>query len=105
MGVRADKSKAVVRYLTGHTGIPLLGWNGTGRLESPAPYVIDLTTSRKLENWHNLLRVESKPVTVAIRYDNDLPSIDQAWVGMQMTSFIPLITAHYESISDRIEKE
>lgn len=105
MGERATKGRAVTRYLTGHTGIPLLTWDGIrGRIDAPPPYLIDVTTSRKLENWHNLLR-EQPPggLSIAIRYDNGMPSLDQAWVGMQLRSFTPLLTAHYQSIQNRVQ--
>lgn len=105
MGVRTDKGKALTRYLTGHTGIPMLTWDGLqSRIDAPPPYLIDVTTSRKLENWHALLR-EQLPggLSIAIRYDNGMPSLDQAWVGMQLRSFLPLLTAHYESIRPRVQ--
>lgn len=104
MGVRADKGRALASYLTGHTGIPLLAWDGMrGRIDAPPPYTITVTTSRKLQNWHDDIR-ESLPggLSIAIRYDNGMPSLDQAWVGMQLHTFVPLLTAHYDSIQDRV---
>lgn len=105
MGARTTKGAALTRYLTGHTGIPLLTWDGQhGRIDAPYPYQIDVTTSRKLQTWHDLLREELPAgIGINIRYDNGMPSIDQAWVGMQLRSFVPLLTAHYESI--RTENE
>lgn len=105
MGVRRDKGNALARYLTGTTGIPFIRWEGT-TLEAPSPYLIDVTTSRSLENWHNLIRNmgETKP-HMAIRYDNTLPDVSQAWVAMKLNGFTPLLTAHYESIQDRIKGE
>lgn len=105
MGVRTDKGKALTRYLTGNTGIPMLTWDGThGIIEAPPPYRIDVTTSRKLEEWHELIREEMPDgLSIAIRYDNGMPGLDQAWVGMQLHSFLPLLTAHYESIRPRVQ--
>lgn len=105
MGARTTKGQGLTRYLTGHTGIPLLKWDGThGRIDAPPPYHIDVTTSRKLQGWHDLIR-EGLPggLSIAIRYDNGMPSLDQAWVGMQLRSFVPLLTAHYQSIQDRVQ--
>jgi hypothetical protein len=98
MGVRRDKGKAVTRYLTGSTGIPSLHWEGMGNsIEAPSPYVIDLTTARKLENWHEILRTEGPGIRIAIRYDGSLDSVEQAWVGLSLRDFAPMLKAHYES--------
>lgn len=98
MGRRTDKGNALTRYLTGKTGIPFLKWDGVfGRIEAPAPYKIDVTTSRKLQNWHDTLREEAPEVHIAIRYDNGMDSLEQAWVGMRLKDFAPLLQAHYES--------
>ena len=98
MADRANKGRAVTRYLTGSTAIPSLLWDGIrGSIEAPSPYVIDVTTSRKLQNWHDLLREEHKGTHIAIRYDKGMDSIDQAWVGMTLRDFAPLLQAHYES--------
>lgn len=98
MGVRRDKGKAVARYLTGRTGIPSLHWAGVDNsIDAPAPYVIDLTTSRKLQNWHDSIREEGQGIRIAIRYDGSMDSVEQAWVGISLRDFAPLLQAHYES--------
>lgn len=105
MGVRTDKGRALTRYLTGTTGIPLLTWDVTnGRIDAPPPYSIDVTTSRKLQQWHDLIREYSDtgPLNVAIRYDYSIDSLESAWVGMNLRTFAILLTAHYESIQDRV---
>lgn len=105
MGARRDKGLALARYLLGNTGIPMLSWDGVvSCIDAPPPYHISVTTSRKLGNWHDNIR-ESVPgeLSIAIRYDNGMPSLDQAWVGMQLRSFLPLLTAHYESIRPRVQ--
>ena len=107
MGVRSAKGASLSRYLTVNTGMPLLLWNGgNSTIETPPPYKIDVTTSRSLENWHNLIRKmdETKP-HMAIRYDNTLPDVSHAWVCMKLNGFVPLLTAHYNTIQDRIEGE
>mgnify|MGYP006286550341 CR=1 FL=1 len=98
MGKRTDKGNALTRYLTGHTGIPFLKWDGiTSSIDAPSPYEIEVTTARKLQLWHDLLRQEKPGVHIVIRYDNGMPSLEQAWVGMRLRDFAPLLQAHYES--------
>lgn len=105
MGARTDKGKALARYLTGHTGIPLLAWNGgQGIVDAPPPYRIEVKTARKLDDWHDAIRhAPSEGVAMAIRYDYSVPTLEEAWVGMQLRTFVPLLTAHYESIRDRVQ--
>lgn len=107
MGIRTDKGKSVARFLTGHTGIPLLSWDGAhSRVIAPPPYTFDVTTSRKLQNWHDLIRGYATSGTArqfAIRYDNSLESVDQAWVGMNLQTFTDLLSAHYERIRPRVQ--
>lgn len=105
MGARADKGRALNRYLTGSTGIPFLTWNGM-TIEAPAPYRFSVTTSRSVQNWIDNIRLtNSDQPHMAIRYDYNMNSVADAWVGMRLGAFVPLLTAHYNSISDRIEGE
>lgn len=98
MGSRRDKGMAITRYLTGHTGIVGLTWDGTdSQILSPKPYQIDVTTDRKLDNWHALLREEMSQTHIAIRYDLGMDSINAAWVGMRLYDFVPLLKTHYDS--------
>jgi hypothetical protein len=105
VGGRNTKGMAVGRYLTGCTGIPMLSWDlSTARITAPPPYAIDVTTSRKLQNWYDLIRADTDAHTVhaVVRYDMSFDSVEQAWVGMNMRTFSKLLTAHYESIRPRI---
>lgn len=105
MGVRRDKGAALVRYLTGSTGIPLLSWEWD-RIAAPRPYEISVTTNRKLENWHALIRdLPLDQPCMAIRYDNSLPDVSHAWVAMNLSGFVPLLESHYNTIADRIKGE
>lgn len=105
MGRRRDKGLATARYLVGNIGIPGLTWDAsTGQIDAPYPYVIPLATERKLETWHDLIRVEPDDrLRFSILYNYGMDSLDQAWVGMQMRSFTPLLTAHYDTIRYRGE--
>lgn len=105
MGVRRDKGAALTRYLTGSTGIPTLSWDN-GVILAPSPYRIEVTTNRKLETWHELMRrLPADKPHMAIRYDNVLPDVSYAWVGMTLGGIAPLLQAHYETIADRIKGE
>lgn len=107
MGVRRDKGVAITRYLTGMTGIPGLSWEGmTNEILAPNPYTIHITTSRKLQDWHDRIRFSDpeKP-HILIRYDNEMDSPADAWVGMRLYNFIPLLTTHYDTQRERVEGE
>jgi hypothetical protein len=95
MGVRTDKGRRLAAYLTGHAAIPGITWTGTG-ISSPYPYRIDVTTSRALENWHDLLRQEHPGIRLAIRYDNTLPDVSHAWTAMSLRDACILLKTHYE---------
>ncbi len=98
MGTRRDKGKAITRYLTGHTGIAGLSWDGSdNEILAPDPYQIDVTTDRKLDNWHALIREEMTQTHIVIRYDLGMDSIDAAWVGMNLYDFVPLLKSHYDA--------
>lgn len=99
MGARRDKGQTIARYLTGHTGIPLLAWDhAAGAVDAPYPYAIRVVTARSLSKWHeDLHRLPLKGPHLSIRYDYSLGSVDEAWVGMTLGSFAPLLKAHYEA--------
>jgi hypothetical protein len=98
MGARRDKSLAAARYLAAATGISGIRWAGVGQLEAPWPYSIHLTTSRKLENWYNLLRDEPEAgrINITIRYDNGLPDVAHAWAAMPLRDLATLMKCHYD---------
>lgn len=103
MGARLDKGRATARYLLGHTGIPGLAFAGSSNdIISPLPYFMDVTTSRKLSDWHesiaSLSGTGSMGHHIAIRYDNNMASVADAWVGMTLHQFVPLLTAHYDHV-------
>lgn len=104
MGVRQDKGRAVARYIVGNAGIPMVTWTTDG-LEAPYPYQLLLTTGRKLEDWHEILRGPmSTRIKLAIRFDNSLPDVSAAWVGMSLEDACILLDAHYRAISERTEQ-
>lgn len=106
MGARRDKGLALARYLTGHTGIPLLAWNhDAGEIDAPHPYRMHVVTARSLTYWHEHLNAMPDDAPhMTIRYDHSLGSIDAAWVGMRLSGFVPLLTKHYEALhKERME--
>lgn len=106
MGVRRDKGLAIARYLTGASGVPFLSWDGAdSRIAAPAPYSFDVTTSRKLQHWTDNILMDAPGLHFSIRYDGTLPSVDKAWIATTLDRFAPLLQAHYETISDRMNKE
>lgn len=105
MGGRRDKGMALARYLTGSTGIPFISWQGMG-VDAPAPYSFEVTTSKKLQLWHD--QIWALPVDkphCAIRYDGAMPDVGHAWVAMKLGAIAPLLALHHESIQDRIKGE
>lgn len=103
MGVRANKGNAIARYLLGRTGIVGISWDSaTGSISMPYPYQIDLTTSRKLQNWHDRLASypsQPTPIHACVRYDNGMEDITNAWVGMKIDPFIEMLSAHHYALT------
>lgn len=99
MGRRSDKGRRVTRYLTGHTGIPLLRYDGlTNTIEAPAPYSISLITDAKWWRFgERVAATNDQPgIPFVIRYDGYIDDIDNAIVGCNLRAFTQLLTKHYE---------
>ena len=97
MGVRANKISVLFRYLVGTTGSAMLSLDKLD-IKAPHPYRFSVTTARKLQVWHDhiLHDDESGKVNIHIRWDNNLSGVDEAWVGMKLDEFVPLLAAHME---------
>jgi hypothetical protein len=106
---RQDKGRAVARYITGSTGIPGCAWDGGhSSILMPYPYKIDVTTSKKLQHWHDLIRSypdESPNINACIRFDAGIDVVSGAWVGLPLGQFSRLLAAHYESITAGTERQ
>jgi len=105
---RSTKGKAVTRYLTGHTGIPLLTWNGENNtITAPAPYEPYVSTDGAWWRFRQYLdeRQESTGIPFVVRYDGSIENVDTAIVGIRLRHFAPVLAEHYKSIADRIEGE
>ena len=104
---RADKGRAVTRYLGAASGIPLLHWDGaTSMVEAPYPYwgkvVTDAATWRFFEY---LKEMPDNGVPFVIRYDKFLDSVADAVVGTRLSTFAGLLGTHYDTIRDRAKGE
>ena len=106
---RQDKNKAVARYLSAYSGIPLISWDGAvtnlgaSLLESPAPYTLNVSTDAV--HWRFFANVKALPdrgIPAVIRYDKYIDHLEDAVVGMRLSTFTSLLSAHYGTISDRI---
>lgn len=95
MGVRTDKIRALYRYMLGHTGMHGMSLDNNV-ISLPYPYALTVTTSRKLQNWHDNLHYKNVDgrINIHIRYDNSLENVDNAWVGVPLHDFVKLLTAH-----------
>jgi len=104
MGRREEKGRAVARYILGHSGIPSVSWEKGQNIEAPPPYRFHVTTSRSLDLFKRALeeRIVGR-INIVIRYDGDIPELEDAWVGMRLSEFVPLLQAHYEANRDRVE--
>lgn len=97
MGRRRDKALVVTRYLTSHTGIPLLRWNGYS-IDAPAPYTIGVTTNALWERFGSQVKETNDipGIPFVIRYDGYVDGVENALVGTSLKAFTELLTAHYE---------
>lgn len=102
MSRRRDKIMSIVRYLTGRTGIPGLGYHGPdATLLAPWPYQFTVSTDRSLgrlaERVQALQDVDEKKIPVIIRYDGHLDNPPNAWAVMRLETFCRLAKLHYDS--------
>ncbi len=104
---RKSKMLSIVRYIVSRTGIPLINWDGkSNRIDFPYPYsmeaITDTATWRFFETIRNL---PHNGLSFAVRYDKYVDTVDEAIVGMRLSTFIVLLSSHYDTISDRIGNE
>jgi len=103
---RNDKGRAVTRYLTGHTGIPSLAWDGsTSMITAPPPYKPFVSTDNAWWRFRQYLdlREDTVGIPFVVRYDKTINGVDKAIVGIHLDNFADLVKAHYETITDRID--
>lgn len=97
---RVDKGKAVSRYLTATTGIPLLHFDKeTSRVVGPPPFQFVVTTDAAGWRFFQAIRDTDEFV---IRYDKYVGVVEDAYVGMQLSTFATLLSLQYNSLQDRV---
>ena len=86
---RADKTRAVTRFLTAYSGIPLISWDNTSlHLDSPQPYRFVVSTDATA--WRFFAHVKDLPesgIPAVVRYDKYIDNINDAVVGMKLPTF------------------
>lgn len=99
MGARRDKMRAVTRYLTAHTGIPLISWDGSSALlDVPWPYAIIVSTDAKVQRWREALGLLPRNrMRASIRYDKWIDDIDDAEVVLPLSDYVRLLHTHYHN--------
>ena len=100
MSVRRDKTLRIVRYLTGHTGIPNISWTGPGSLlTAPFPYSFDMSTERSYYRMYKQMieAADRKGIATVIRYDNTLDGPANAWAMIRLETYCELLNIHYEA--------
>lgn len=101
---RGDKTRAVVRYLISRTGIPLITWDGhSNRIDGPPPY--GFTMSTDAAGWRFFQYIRELPpdgLHAVIRYDKHIDGVDNAVVGMPLSTFVTLLASHYNTVQDRV---
>ena len=96
---RAEKVRAVARYLLGNTGIPFIKEiPQQNQLEMPRPYAALVTTDGSLQRfWASGYALERDLISFAVRFDNRLQQVDDSLVLMRLDNFVKLLAAYHES--------
>lgn len=97
MTVWKARVTTVGNYLRSHSGIPSIQHDGTRRLVTPKPYVIDVTSARGLAPLMNMAweRLKDGGFWAVIKHTKDRP-VDEALVIVPLRVFAELLGAHYE---------
>lgn len=98
---RSDKGKALVRYITGHTGIPMLHFDGRDNsIAAPNPYSIKVITDTHWWRFSEQVRAanDQSGIPFVIRYDGYIQGVDNAIVGTNLRSFAQLLEAYENTI-------
>ena len=100
---RADKCRAVNRFLTSRSGIPALMWDGDSTIRGVPPYQFKIMTdAANWRFWEAMKALPDDGITGVIRYDKFVGSLNDAVVGVKLPTFAVLLAKHSESIQDRI---
>jgi hypothetical protein len=101
---KTSKGASVSRFLTGTTGIPLLTWDyGQSEISAPPPYHIKVTTDAASWRFWKIVADLPQGISFVVRYDKYIHGVEDAVVGIRLSALAPLLEAHYNTISDRID--
>lgn len=104
---RANKGRAVVRYLTGSSGIPLISWDTVSNdVSAPTPYFFTVTTDAvNWRFWQRVKELPDKQIAAVIRYDKYIDNTADAIAGIRLSTLGQLLSVHYKTIEDRIDRK
>ena len=97
---RADKVRAIKRFLIANTGIPgIREQPRSNELDAPYPYRIRVFTNHSNEPINRYIKHEARRdmIDFGVRFDMDIPSPADALVVMPLSTFTQLIKTHYET--------
>jgi len=93
---RADKGRAVARYIATEGGIPTAHFDGNGNwINLPYPYTAKVVTDRSLSRIGEYLG-QLTGFGFVIRYDGMMKTVGDATVTIGIESFAELLKTHYE---------
>jgi len=98
---RADKGRAVARYIGSRSGIPDLAYAMVdSQIHAPSPYRILVTTDRKNDRFFAAVSdgFDNGGMSFVVRYDAEISELAAAPVGMTLETFSHLLNAHYEAV-------
>ena len=91
---RTEKGKSVTRYLTGHSGIVNLRWDGlNNHIDGPYAYYLDVSTDGRADRFFQGIRElpDDERIAAVIRYDKWIDGVDKAVVGCTLRTFAVLL--------------
>lgn len=95
---RSDKGKSIARYLSAHSGIIRLDWDGTAsQIVGPYPYHLDVVTDARSDRFFQAVRglPDNNQIAAVIRYDKFVDGVDNAVVGCTLRTFAVLLAQHH----------
>jgi len=91
---RADKGRAVARYIASEAEIPAK-YEGVGNwINLPYPYEGKIVTDRSIARIFEYLP-QVKNLGFVVRYDGNMPTVGDATVTMGISVFTELLKSHY----------
>lgn len=104
---RANKGRAVTRYLIGSSGIPFISWDTSIKdISAPNPYFFTVTTDAvNWRYWQKIKELPDKQISAVIRYDKYIDNTADAIAGIRLSTLGKLLAVHYQTIADRVDRK